>query len=545
MLRNAFAILFATSSLLLAVIYTGVPLSFLRQLTIILIAITLFVVVCFSIPEIRRLLLKKGKWLFFILTTLLIQLLLITTGGFFSPYLVLIYLSFFGLSFFFSFSVALLFLVFVILLILAQTILDPVTYELLQQSGDVLTLYLASLITIIPVAYILTKQYRVKETISNTLTKQIKIEDAILTDLDELVLVADSNGKIISLNDAVERMLHKSRSELLQSSLFSVLLIKDENGSLLSDTMLFQDKESRTIKNVSLLTSFGMVKANLLIKPIESIEGESDQVSIIISTLSNKEVASRGLPSILQEAVAKHDALLEYLKNRLESRGEADLKNRTVMLIKSEEDIKTVREIGEQIQVKKIPMDVASLSRETVLRQGEYANVFNVTTDFTLVNFSSDDIASLSAGQQVRPDQITGPFFTALCDVKYTGIVLQKLLDISILVAASEKERIVRVTLERIGEKDLLLKITCHNAKLTIEDLPKLFTPYYPGMSVGTDLQYGSGLEGFIAKEISSQLRMPLQVNLTKDSTKLIFMLWITRGERTLATLATKHTTHS
>lgn len=357
----------------------------------------------------------------------------------------------------------------------------------------------------------------------------------------ELVVVADKEGKILSLNDTIERVLHKSRSELLQTPLFEALIIKDANGTILNDPLLLMLKEPKVFENISLLTSFGMVKGSMQITPITEFEGTIEQISIIIAADASNILPVSNQSQILQEAVTRHDAMFEELKSKLEVRGQNDLKDKAIFIEKTEHDIRTVRELQTTLPVKKVPIDLATLCRETMAQEQVYARAFGVLLDFSFVNFGEADIKPLLSGPMpVSPEQLTGPFFTAPCDIKYLATVLQKLLDLTILIVPKRTDKTVRMTIERLGTTDLLIKVTCDNKLITSEELPKLFTPYYGELSNRTDLHFGSGLEGFIAKEISDQLRFPLQVNLTKDSERIVFLLWVNKGEESLATLASQ-----
>src|SRR4029077_8288995 len=95
-------------------------------------------------------------------------------------------------------------------------------------------LYFISFIVIIPLAQILTRNYHLKDAVSKMLSEYIKIEErreeSILTGLSEMIIVTASDLKILSANNAAERALGLSDSELIQKPFLEACPLKDKDG---------------------------------------------------------------------------------------------------------------------------------------------------------------------------------------------------------------------------------------------------------------------------------------------------------------------------
>src|SRR5882724_445421 len=171
-----------------------------------------------------------GKMFFVFWGTTLVQLLVIATGGFQSPFLVMIHFFMIGLSFIFSFSLAVFFLFSCLIVLFIDVSFFPNAFALLVNDPGLTLLQFASLLVIIPIAYIISRQYHMKDALAGALRAKIQTTEAIIQSLPELIIVTDEYFKILSTNDATVRTLQRSRSELLDKPLFDILLLKDKNN---------------------------------------------------------------------------------------------------------------------------------------------------------------------------------------------------------------------------------------------------------------------------------------------------------------------------
>src|SRR5579859_1905452 len=186
----------------------------LQKALILPIVILLFAL--YRIPKIswKDFLNNHEKWIFLFWGTALVQMLVLATGGLHSPFLILIHLFMIGLCFIFSFWAALFFLVTSFIVIFLDIAFHQNIVSVFLDDPSTLILQVVSLISIIPIAYVVSQKYHVKDWLSSVLRKKVLTDETILESLHELIIVTDSNLRILSVNDAVERTLRQSRSEL-------------------------------------------------------------------------------------------------------------------------------------------------------------------------------------------------------------------------------------------------------------------------------------------------------------------------------------------
>jgi hypothetical protein len=389
----------------------------------------------------------------------------------------------------------------------------------------------------IPISYLLANKYKLKDTVVSFLTKQIELEEAIISELNELVFITDTNCNILAINDAVEQALHKSKAELVNKYLFDVLYLRDKDGSIINidslglDNILIEKKGT----DINSLTLWGTPpainnKVTMRVRPIKDIAGTIEQISFIIYGAANHAIEAH---KNLEEAVVKHFGMIEELKNKL--RGTKSQEFLTFLMISmTEKDILNTRTIDEHsIADKKAFVDIAKVCKESSELEKDFAKGFNVELEFSLPNFDMKDIASLIAPIfKINPENFTGPFFTAYCEVNYLGIAIQKILDLAVLLASTEQDRLVRVQVEREGDSLLVISITANTSQTVINSKQDLFEMYYGELAGKTNLSYGSGLEGYLVKKISDILNIPLKIVTNLEANQITFQLRLNRKKR-------------
>jgi hypothetical protein len=480
---------------------------------------------------------KGFRWILLFLASLIAQMLVVSTGGLYSPFLVLFHFLSLGINLFFPFITSVLFVVFTFLVLAGIIVLDGVVLDMLYADPIVPLLYSISFVSIIPLGYLLAHKYKLTDTIVSLLKNQIEVEEAIIADLSELVFVTDRDMHILAVNEAAEQALHKSKAELLHSSLFNVLYLRDKEGMVVDQDSLklgtlLTDKTPVAVDNLSLLgiSSFSDKKVGMRIKPIINYKGVVEQISIIISV--HGELSKNALKN-LEEASARHNAMIEGLKRKFLSKRSEEF-DMFVLISKAEKDISYAHTIeAHSIEERKGFVDIASLCRETVAAEQDFAQAFRVPIEFVLPNYGKKDIAPLVTSLfAIAPEKFTGPFFTAYCEINYLSIVIQKLLDVGVLLASSEENPSVQLLVERKDDSAFLISV---NTRAPVEVLQKqadIFVLYYGSLVGNTNLSLGSGLEGYLAKRITDALEIPLRVVADTAQNCLIFQLEVHKKKK-------------
>jgi hypothetical protein len=472
------------------------------------------------------------RWVLLGSATLISQLLVAATGSLYSPFLILFHFLVLGINLFFPLSTSVLFVVFTFSVLAGTMISDGATLDVWYSDPAVPLLYSISFLSIIPLAHLLRYKYKFKDTIVMLLTNQIEVEEAIISELNELVFVTDRDGSILAVNDAAEQALYKSKAELLHNQLFTVLLLRDKDGMVVTKEnlrldVLLKEKMPLEMHHLSLLGSslFAAGQVSMRIRPITNLQSTAEQLSII---LSSSVQVSHDMHKHLEEAVARHYAMIEELKRKLRAT-DADNFSTFVLISKAEKDILTARTVDEHsVSEKKVSVDVASLCKDAATMEEDFAHAFHVSIQFSLPNFGMNDIAPLVTPLfTIDPARFTGPFYTASCEVNHLSIAIQKLLDVAVLLASGEKDPLVHLRVEREGTNALIVSITANAPTVALQHTGDIFVMYYGALAGKTNLGQGSGLEGYLAKTIIDTLHIPLNIFPDVEQNRITFQLRI------------------
>jgi PAS domain-containing protein len=490
----------------------------LQEFIIVLLTLLILLSRQARLGKLQRLLQKQGKWEALLLTTLLVQLIVLSIGDVRGPFLILWHLFVLGLSIVFSFDIALLFLAFSLSTLGLHSYIHGSLYELLLSDPPTTILYALSFATIIPIAQIISHRYHLKENLAQALTKQITVEEAILADVHELIFVTDQHTRILSVNEAAERALQISQSELLQRPLFDVLLMRDHLGQLL-DKSRFAFGNPTTDKPVEFPevmvlspSQLSSQRLHLRAKPIADLEDPSYQISFVLWD-NHRHLEDQAKEAIVEAARMKYQALMVEVQNQLKST-KPELAARLLLAQTIELDTMTALAIaGQTVITKPSLVDIAKLTRQVVASTENFSKAFGVKTVFSLEHFGEADIAPLTTTTfQVSPEELTGPFFTAAADAKYTSLILEKLIQLSIMLGSGQASTVIKVSVDRRGNNAILIQIELPSF-LNVPTLASfMFTKDYGELNNQTNVRYGSGLEGWIAQELARQLGIGLSV---------------------------------
>lgn len=492
----------------------------LEKALILPIAILLFAIFRISRISWKDFINNNEKWIFLFWGAALVQMLVLATGGLNSPFLILIHLFMIGLCFVFSFPSALIFLCTSFIVIFIDISFHQSITSLFLENPSSIVLQLVSLISIIPIAYIISQKYHVKDWLASVLRKKVMADEVILESLHELIIVTDANFRILSVNDAVERTLRQSRSELLYTPIFDALLLKDNKGNLVTKETFFPQgdiaEEPVTIPDTFTIFKSALPQRDVTIQveTIKDSETNINQVSFILSTLEKTAPVIATTNAMIERARVTYEAMSEDIKKKLAQSQPGEVQIQMILLDKVESDIyNTLLRKGGVIKNAVSRIDIAKLCKNVVVLEQDFAKGFHVDVNFHLANFDQHDIAPLTVQNfQVTPEQLTGPFFTVECDVKNVELVIKKLVDMSVLLSSTEANPQVTVNVER-GENDVIIvRISASCPIIKKEEQTDMFVPYYGALADKTNLHVGSGLEGYLVQTIHEVIDMPLEI---------------------------------
>lgn len=466
---------------------------------------------------------QYNKWLFLFCGTMFIELLILATDGTKSPFLILIHLFMVGISFFFSFSVGLLFLMFSFVAIFIDMSFYQDVITTLTTKPTAILLQIASLISIIPIAYLVSKQYHAKEMLSSLLKNKLERDQAIFSSLQEMIFITDLSCRILSVNDAAARNLQQTPTELLNKSLFDALLLRDNTDKLVTKDAFFPNgdmtkppkKFSQPFTLMRALTPQRQVTVS--IQPFQATEARLSEVSFIVSFVQSDE---KGPSVTLDKARARYEALMQNIKKQLTLGNLQTLPKDILLLEKIESDTYLFHSLQKELKKTALTkIDMARLCKQVLAVNQAFTQGFGVETSYTLHNFGEKDVKPLTVkNYAVKPEELTGPFFTVSSQARQIELLIQKLLDLATLISSSlpipQKSLIAVTVTPKEKEVEVTISATCPPLKK--EDLSDIFVPYYGKLAGKTNLLIGSGLEGFLVKQLAEQLSISLDVELIK-----------------------------
>jgi PAS domain-containing protein len=536
-LTAAFVILVA-SALVVAVDVADLSQIALIQLVTVMIGLTLLILSGVRRHYFASILPKVGRWVMLFMGTTLIQLIVVSLGDIQSPFLILIHLTTLGLSLIFTFTVSAIFMMATVG-VLGFHIYSGGGMELLFLGDPVsLILYGLSFATVLPLSQAVSQRYHLKDQFAKILANEVQVGQAILADVQEMVFVTDSKSIVLSANDAAERQLHLAKNDLLDRSLFEVLYIKDRQGHRVSASQFAFDPQHRDqppieMTNVQLMSSgqVGTRQVVIRAKPIYDLEGSDYQVSYLIAdahaAISAQEAGS------LEPSQLRYEALASDLRHRLKLVNQPDLSIRLMIASSIEQDIFLARSLEhDQVHPKPALVDIAYLARQVMKSQEEFALAFHSQLAFALPDFTQADIAPMVTPTfTVSRDDLTGPFFTTQTDGRLYSLMTQKLIQVALMLGAAEAQPQVVVQVTRDDTQSLILSIAAPYKSGDLTNPAELFVAYYGGLLTRTNLVFGSGLEGFLAMELSHKLGYRVWTTLVDNPNRVLFHVAIPRTQ--------------
>lgn len=534
-------IIFAVTAVVL-VIYSfyNVPSSFVYKIILILGLLLVISINGFWISMIKKVVGRWGRWTLLLLVNLLIQLIVLYTGSLESPFLMFYHVTFLGISFLFSFPIALAFLLFTLVNLALHVIYDPTMVAYITQDPSTMLVYGVSFLAFIPIANILAHQYHIKDKLYDILSYQVKVEESILEEVDELVFVTDKDFQILSANETAGQLLQKNRSELLHKKLFDILFLKDINGTLIDEKILQKqgtlDKPITISDLLFISTGSSRKKVTFTIKPLNSMD-EFDKTYTVIVQEQTQANPQSTLNSEIEESKLKLEAFSENMKLKLYQKGMPDLAGQFLFITKYTQDLENLQHIEDRgITERKSYIDIAQLCNDTTRLEQDFANLFQISLEYKLSNFSEQNLPPfITKILKTSPELTTGPFFTAQVDSHYIGVLIQKLLDISIVLASNSQDKKVQISVEQDFNKLITVKIICSSPDLSsLKD--QLFIPHYGKLQDMNNFKLTSGLEGYLAKTIAHYLEIPIET-IYDASNKTTCMIISVKKNVTVQTL--------
>lgn len=274
------------------------------------------------------------------------------------------------------------------------------------------------------------------------------------------------------------------------------------------------------------------MQVSIQIKPIVDSKGTITQIVFIISPARVE--TNQQKHTDLRQARKQIDAFALELKQQLQQANMNQLASRLEFFAKNENDLITALELEDHTLHETINLtDVAKICKQVVESRTVLAQEVGVSLQFTLPEDEAAEEVLLNMNQdQIQNSQMPLSDFAVPVDPKWLFIVVQKLVDLAILLVIPQKQK-VHVFINRVGTESVSVAIVSYGVFLKDEEKDHLFDQYYGPLINTLDLRQGSGLEGFIAKMICSRLGIPLDIRSTKMPPSTVFFVSLPKHPRT------------
>ena len=463
--------------------------------------------------------LSLPKLVILLLSSLLVQTIVLSSGGFYSPLLILLHIFTLGAILLLGSSSPIIFLASSLGVLIFHISYDRNLYQFFQNDPWAVAIYALSIVIVIPLALYLSHSNGVKTKFNNFLRDYIEMSEkrqkSIMTALSNMVIITDKNLNVVSINIAVERLFRTSIHQIQGKPLAEFLILKDAQGIIVPfDNLPVQDAMKDKATHIS-EGYFLETKIEAMPKPItvqiRPLTNPNNEITQIVFVLTDPlvKIGFNTHPNIT-EAIKKRDQLLSLMTNTTSPLSETSAKQVIMLITHIEEDILTAQEMEDHPLQEVIGfVDLVTLVKQTIAgRSFFYMSVGNIPE----VKFEDEDKSEAAFLNLHMSDlgQLNLSKYNAAVDSYLLKLVLERILDISVLIAGSEAKTQINLSLIPDNVK---IDISFPSLALTQKELSNLFIRNYPGIKL-TQLQKSSGLEGYIAGRISRALALPIETTL-------------------------------
>lgn len=532
------AIFFLASATSFALVYFHFTITDLQKGVALLLVLLLVLYNHARSRSTHQFLAKIFNSLFLYGSAVFVQLLVLSAGGFYSPFLILLHLYTLGASFLLSLSGGISFLIFSLVVLLASIKIDPALSKIFQDDPGTVLLYLASFSVIVPLSIAISRYYHLKGNLFNLLNKEFKLsnsrQETVLRGVQELVVVTDPNLNIVSLNEAAQKTFKVDPSAALHQPLLQTLHILNADHQPISVEILqaqrvLVDKASRIVDNLFISQGGQAVPMpiSIQISPVKDAENKVNQLLFVISDATSRRFGGH---ANLDIAYLKNKELIETLRHRLELAKMNMAVYEVDLFAKTEDDLFTAVELEDHpISPKPLYRDLAEICQEMVSSKNNFAASLGVQVHFLLPESDSSEWALLKLKEaHADPGLIGDSKFSSPIDVRWFRILVDKLLDLAILLGSSHPNSAVRLSISR--QPQGLIEVAILTTYFPANPLMfkfEVFKEYYGSLVTSSNLSRGSGLEGFIVKMVADQLRLPILVESNQSLLQTSFKIQV------------------
>lgn len=442
---------------------------------------------------------------------LFVYLLVFSTGGISSPFLVLTHFLALACAFLLSPNLALGFIFITIGFLVGHTYTDPSAKAFLLESPFAVILYFIAYLALIPLAYVLAREYKVKEEWVRRLQKQLalsrKEEEELLGNIADPVFVLNRNFEIVYANNAAMNWGFSQKD--LGQYFFHLEEVKDKNGETLdAQSMSFpavlETKSPTVIEDVQLSKKGGFEKVDLKLLPVISAEGSS--LGMVLIAKEHKPQTKKGEVSEL--ALSRFAEVVARQKNEL-------------FALEKKTEPQNLEKLSQQTEI------LEGLAQDFVytlkLESGEVGAISSIFDLSQVISGVFEREKAMAQDLSVKLEQ-KGKFREAsvLGNVAWMNDALFRMLTLALYLCGKGK----KVVVELFHEKELVkLQIMVETSLVPKEKVGDLFEKFYGSLSGIPTLSQTTGLEGYLAKSLIERMGGSVAAEAISSPPLLVFSI--------------------
>jgi PAS domain-containing protein len=450
----------------------------------------------------------------------LVLLIVVGTGGWHSPLFLLIFLYALCLALLLGATYLAAFWGIAVLTVTLTLLVDPDGLATLTETPALPALYALSMAVLLPLGVLLGRSFARGRSLVSSATQVASTAATIIDNLAELIVVTDTGGNILSANGSLERVLRQPVSSLVGKNVFDVLFIKSPDGHMVGFAEIMEKLGGAPggydVPDVHVLFAniVGGVPATVSVVPITGPGAQADQISIIVHLAATPQASVPGSTQS-ENLQVKRRALQEALLAKLVERGNADLVGYIEMSKKLDREISIADNLSKP-PMTAVRFDVQPLVAATIASRKPFAQLLLTQLQYSppTPKLRPEEVAPLPGDLAV---DLGLPAYAVQSDPSRLSWLLAELVDLFSCFAAIDADRTVAAVLSA-NEATVTIRIHTRTSLLTEADTSLLEAPNFQGSSFGSHLQWTSGLEGNMARQLADQLGVSLTFDYHKGN---------------------------
>lgn len=489
------------------------------------------------LPNLTNKLLLNHKLVQIVLVFTIINflvLLVLITGGFFSPFSIVIHITTLALAFLWTFSGALTFLISSLLVM---------SYQLysLYQSGiftsidiPLLSVYSISLLAIVPFSWVVASRYHLKGQLADYLYHQLWTSttqgNVILDSIEEGVITLDKRLQIVRINQIAQKITGFTEDQIRNRPFFSIFSFKNKEGKLvppenfpLANILKLQAGFSE--KNLSLnIASGSFVSVDFKFSSIIGVNGQAEGLLFIFRDLTSQEKSAEA-HSIMGKDFFHLFDLISQADQKASRLAKGEMQEDTGKIIRAANNLLLLYEISSgYISALVDIVDVGQMLGEIAQEVVPLAVRYSVEIKFLpLQNVPTYPVGETQFEKVFPTKKAAYPSqFSIITSRTILYEALKKLMELGILLASSQKQRVVLFDIGQDPDAQIRVNISVPCQEFPWSAADELFQPFFGKIHSSPLLARADGLEGYLAwalaKRINGHLIVSRQANVNYGS---------------------------